>query len=83
MTQVQVRRLAILQAVAMAAIAAIILIASATGSDRQGMLTEEFHKVYPLSAQGRVEIENINGPVHITEQYVVANIILFYKICIK
>ncbi len=34
-------------------------------SDRQGPYTEEFHKVYPLSAQGRVEIENINGPVHI------------------
>src|SRR5580704_12938658 len=35
-------------------------------SDRQGSFTEEFHKVFPLSAQGRVEIENINGPVHIT-----------------
>ena len=35
-------------------------------SDQQGSMTEEFHKVYPLSAQGRVEIENINGPVHIT-----------------
>ncbi len=66
MTQVQFRRLAILQGVAMAAIAAIILIASAAGSDRQGTLTEEFHNVYPLSAQGRVAIENINGPVHIT-----------------
>ncbi|MGP8141690.1 MAG: DUF4097 family beta strand repeat-containing protein [Terriglobales bacterium] len=55
-----------MQGVAMAAIAAIILIASAAGSDRQGTLTEEFHKVYPLSAQGRVAIENINGPVHIT-----------------
>jgi len=35
-------------------------------SDRQGSFTEEFHKVYPLSAQGRIDIENINGPVHIT-----------------
>jgi len=35
-------------------------------SDRQGSYTEEFHKVYPLSAQGRIELENINGPVHIT-----------------
>ena len=35
-------------------------------SEHQGSMTEEFHKVYPLSAQGRVEIENINGPVHIT-----------------
>ena len=35
-------------------------------SDRPGSFTEEFHKVYPLSAQGRIDIENINGPVHIT-----------------
>ncbi|HTR23380.1 MAG TPA: DUF4097 family beta strand repeat-containing protein [Terriglobales bacterium] len=35
-------------------------------SDHQGSMTEEFHKVYSLSAQGRIEIENINGPVHIT-----------------
>jgi DUF4097 and DUF4098 domain-containing protein YvlB len=28
--------------------------------------TEEFHQTYPLSAGGRVELENINGPVHIT-----------------
>ena len=34
-------------------------------SDRRGSLTEEVHKVFPLSAQGRVELENINGPVHI------------------
>jgi Putative adhesin len=53
--------------VATGAIAAIFLISSvAHASDRQGQLTEEFHKVYPLSAQGRVEIENLNGPVHIT-----------------
>jgi len=46
---------------------AIILISSAVlRADRKGSFTEEFHKVYPLSAQGRVEIENINGPVHIT-----------------
>ena len=66
MTQAQFRRLAIVEAVVVAAIAAIFLISSAAGSDGQGRLTEEFHKVYPLSAQGRVEIANINGPVHIT-----------------
>jgi DUF4097 and DUF4098 domain-containing protein YvlB len=49
------------------AISAIVLIASAAqASDRKGTFTEEFHQVYPLSAQGRVEIQNINGPVHIT-----------------
>ena len=28
--------------------------------------TEEFHQTYPLSAGGRVELENINGSAHIT-----------------
>ena len=49
MTQAQFRRLAIVEAVVVAAIAAIFLISSAAGSDGQGRLTEEFHKVYPLS----------------------------------
>jgi DUF4097 and DUF4098 domain-containing protein YvlB len=35
-------------------------------SDQQGNLTEELHQVYRLSANGRIELENINGPVHIT-----------------
>ncbi len=30
------------------------------------IVTEEFHKTYPLSANGRVALENINGPVHIS-----------------
>lgn len=30
-----------------------------------GFQTEEFHQTYPLSANGRIELENINGPVHI------------------
>jgi hypothetical protein len=63
-------RLSISRAAALRAMAAILLIAGATlafaGSDRQGSFTEEVHKVFPLSAQGRVELENINGPVHIT-----------------
>ena len=44
----------------------LLLLGMAHASDRQGSYTEEFHKVYPLSAQGRVAIENVNGPVHIT-----------------
>jgi len=32
----------------------------------EGQLTEEFHHVYALPANGRVELENINGSVHIT-----------------
>jgi hypothetical protein len=60
-------RVSISRAVVLAAIAAVFLmVGTAQASDRQGNYTEEFHKVYPLSAQGRVEIDNLNGPVHIT-----------------
>jgi hypothetical protein len=55
-----------LSAMAMALTAILLISAAAQASDRKGSVTEEFHKVYPLSAQGRVEIENINGSVHIT-----------------
>lgn len=46
----------------------VLLLFPAVGhaSDRQGYVTEEFHQVYQLSAEGRIELENINGPVHIT-----------------
>jgi DUF4097 and DUF4098 domain-containing protein YvlB len=37
----------------------------AHASDR-GRYTEEFHQTYPLAAGGRVELDNINGTVHIT-----------------
>lgn len=61
------RRLAISQAVVAGAISAIFLISSAAqASDQKGKLTEEFHKVYPFSAQGRIQVDNLNGPVHIT-----------------
>jgi DUF4097 and DUF4098 domain-containing protein YvlB len=56
-----------LQAVVAGAISAIFLISSAAqGSDRKGSFTEEFHKVYPFSAQGRIQVENLNGAVHIS-----------------
>jgi hypothetical protein len=46
----------------------VLLLFAAVGHayDRQGSVTEEFHQVYQLSAEGRVELENINGPVHIS-----------------
>jgi DUF4097 and DUF4098 domain-containing protein YvlB len=67
MKHARTRRLAISQAIILSAISAIFLISTAAkASDHQGQLTEEFHKVYPLTAQGRIEIENINGSVHIT-----------------
>jgi len=31
-----------------------------------GKVTEEFHHTYPLAAGGRIDLDNINGAVHIT-----------------
>lgn len=47
--------------VGLAAISTFLLVSPYAWSE-----TEEFHKTYPLSAQGRVEIDNLNGPVHIS-----------------
>jgi DUF4097 and DUF4098 domain-containing protein YvlB len=38
----------------------------AHAADRRGALTEEFHQTYALTANGRVELDNINGDVHIS-----------------
>jgi hypothetical protein len=38
----------------------------AQGHASTGKLTEEFHHTYPLVAGGRIDLENINGAVHIT-----------------
>lgn len=52
---------------AVGAIATILTFAAiGHASDRRGAVTEEFHQVYPLTAEGRIELENINGPVHVT-----------------
>jgi DUF4097 and DUF4098 domain-containing protein YvlB len=49
-----------------AAIGALfILVLGAKASDR-GAYTEEFHQTYAISADGRVELDNINGAVHIS-----------------
>jgi DUF4097 and DUF4098 domain-containing protein YvlB len=55
-----------LGAVAGAISVVLVFIALGHASDRQGDFTEEFHQVYPLAADGRIDLENINGPVHIT-----------------
>jgi len=39
---------------------------SAHASERRGALTEEFHQTYALTPDGRVELDNINGDVHIS-----------------
>jgi DUF4097 and DUF4098 domain-containing protein YvlB len=46
--------------------ALVVLSLGAHASDHEGALTEEFHKTYALSAAGRVELDNINGDVHIS-----------------
>ena len=39
---------------------------AAHAADHRGAFTEEFHQSYALSPDGRVELENINGAVHIS-----------------
>lgn len=38
----------------------------AHASDHRGSLTEEFHQTYAITPDGRVELDNINGNVHIS-----------------
>src|SRR5277367_2484346 len=46
--------------------ALFILALTAHASDHGGAFTEELHKTYALTADGRVELDNINGAVHIS-----------------
>lgn len=43
-----------------------LMVAEGHASDRYGTYTEEFHQTYTLAQGGRVDLENINGAVHIT-----------------
>lgn len=62
----QLRRRATWMGAILGTLAAFLAIAmQARASDWQGSETEEFHQTYPLSASGRIELENINGPVQI------------------
>lgn len=47
-------------------VAALLFSLQAYAGDHSGQFTEEFHQTYPLSAGGRVALNNINGPVHIS-----------------
>src|SRR6478672_7938006 len=38
----------------------------AHASDHRGALTEEFHQTYAITTDGRIELDNINGDVHIS-----------------
>ena len=44
-------------------VALLLNVALARAAD--DVVTEEFHHTYPLSASGRIELQNINGAVHI------------------
>ena len=45
----------------------VLLTAASTVMTQQGeLLREEFHQTYPLSAGGRISLENINGAVRVT-----------------
>lgn len=46
--------------------ALFVLTLQAHASDHPGPFTEEFHKTYAITADGRVELDNINGDVHIS-----------------
>ncbi len=48
------------------AVLGIAVIAMATQISLQAALTEELHKTYPLDADGRVSLKNVNGAVHIS-----------------
>ena len=46
-------------------LALILNAAVARGADDKAVVTEEFHQTYPLTANGRIDLSNINGDVHI------------------
>src|SRR5215475_10831225 len=46
--------------------ALLTLALTAHASDHRGALSEEFHQTYSITADGRIELDNINGPVHIS-----------------
>jgi DUF4097 and DUF4098 domain-containing protein YvlB len=45
---------------------AIVVIAIGVHLPLEAALTQELHKTYPIEAEGRVSLSNVNGPVHIT-----------------
>ena len=46
--------------------ALLVLALGAHASDHRGAYTEEFHQTYAITPDGRVELDNINGAVHIS-----------------
>jgi hypothetical protein len=53
--------------VALGSVCALFVLAlSAHAADHRGEFTEELHQTYTLTQKGRVELDNINGAVHIS-----------------
>ena len=46
--------------------ALLALAIGAHASDHRGALSEEFHQTYAITSDGRIELDNINGSVHIS-----------------
>lgn len=46
--------------------ALLIFALEAHASDHRGALTEELHQTYAITPDGHIELDNINGPVHIS-----------------
>jgi len=63
----QLRRRATWLGAILGGLSAVLMLAlQAQASDWEGSVSEEFHQTYDLSPNGRVELENINGPVHVS-----------------
>lgn len=61
------RRSATWMGATMGSICAVLALAlAAHASDHSGQYTEEFHQTYAITADGRVDLDNINGSVHIS-----------------
>jgi DUF4097 and DUF4098 domain-containing protein YvlB len=51
---------------ALTSICALLILALGAHASDRGAYTEEFHQTYTLTPDGRVELDNINGAVHIS-----------------
>jgi DUF4097 and DUF4098 domain-containing protein YvlB len=60
------RRLSTVVATILGTICTLLLASSPGHASDKGRYTEEFHQTYPLAAGGRIDLDNINGAVHIT-----------------
>ena len=60
------RHLATWMGAILGTLCALFFAAAQGHASDHGRYTEEFHQTYPLAAGGRVELDNINGAVHIT-----------------